>query len=315
MDRKIWDSEDVREYLERIIIEFQKLEDRNVFLEEENRNLRMENTKLYEESKKWESKAKEGGFFSRLFPGKKDKSDLGNTNPLDASLVRQQLEEEWEEEEDAKEALLEGLKARKIEEVPGLFIQYFQEEPTKEEVLNLLQKNIPRNDPAMLNVILGFLGEDLLHQFLTNNEDLFPLIRNKAVEFPNQWKVCKHLYLMEDPTGSIERQIQSILQILTESRDFQVLPSKEGELFAELFLAIFHIEDEEYLTPFVRILKREELEFLKKYLSVFQDSKWAEVVLEDLKNRSWYLRDNSLSSGVKLKVYKAFMENIENLWE
>lgn len=312
MDRKIWAREDLENYLKRIVEEFDRLEDLILHLEDENRNLREENENLYEEAKKWEEKARGGGIFSRIF-GKKEEPLSGDTDPIDTSSVRAQLEEDFDEPEDPEDALLQALEQRQVEEVPRLFIRYLQEEPSKDEVLEVIESHIPQNDPPMLNVLIGLLGDELLDKFLRKNTDLVPLVRNKAVDFPNQWKVCKHLYLIDDPYGSNERQVQTLLQILTESRDFLNLPTKEGELFTEMVLAVFNVEEEEGLAPFIRILKREELDFLKNYLSAFKHPEGREDVLRELENRSWYLRGDTIDSAVKLKVYKKFMEKIEEL--
>ena len=305
MDRKLWTEDDLREYVEKIFEEYKKLEDRCVFLEDENRRLRMENEKWYEESLKWEAKAKDGGLFSRLFSKKKDMPDMGNTNPFDSEALLDELEKN----PSPKGALIEGLELRKVKEVPGLFIEYLQEEPTKEEVLGLLDEHMPNNDPQMLNVVMGLLGDEMLYEFLNQHEEIYPFFRNKAMDFTTQWRICKHFYLMEDK--DVERQVQSLLQSLLQSREFQLLPSKEREIFAEMSVAVFDMRKVEEIGPFLRFLKKEEWEFLKDYISSFHHPENKQKILLDIEARSWDLREDSYTSAVKRKIYKEYKKKIE----
>lgn len=304
----------IREELLAVVEDIEKLEERILYLEEENRRLRLENIRLEEESSKWEEKSKEGSLFSRLFSGKKkEEKEIPGMNPVAPMNLRLRLEEDFPQEKDPKERLIEDLTERNREDLPEAMLAYFQGGPEEEEVLFLLGEHLPRNDPFSLNVAVSFLEDDLLRSFLRKNSDTLPLMRNKAFDFPNQWKVVKQLYLMEEEEDFYRRQVQSFLRQMNESREYTALPTKEGEIFAELSLAVFEARREEELGPYVKMLKKEEGDFLKRYLAAFSNPQTVEEVVKDLENRSWYLREDNTNSGVKLKAYGEFRRALEEI--
>ena len=157
--------------------EIQALKEENLILQKEyNRVCQMLSVKE-------EQKSKDKGFLSRFFPGKEGE---------DLDVI------EVPKEKTPRDLVLESFEDLDQTTWPLQLISYMKEDPSPEDLLDLLEDYFPKDSPKDLTILLDLLDEDLLLDLFKRRPDFTLLVQRKNLSFPSLFKLLRIYYKGRD---------------------------------------------------------------------------------------------------------------------
>lgn len=337
MTRKVLGKNQYSKLTSEINEYFLILEERVSKLEEDKKQLLLENRKLEKELLKLRQKKSMWQKFISLFKKDSENEDVVeekyNTNPLDTRKLKEALnlqvgykedsdDKELDivvEEEDSNVNALENtlildrinssIDREDYDDLNENILRFLSESKNPHLTYEFIKNKLPLENGKVLEVILENLNEELLLDLISGRQELLSLVEKEDYNLRLKIKILKIVYVYNESFSQFS--IENLIKEIVESKEFLEIGLIDRELVLAIYIAYYDIQSPAIITDFRDYISKDFAKLLLEYFKIYREKKRAREFSKYVQVEIATMGKETINNKVRKKAYN-YMANCAN---